>query len=321
MRISWAKIGPYVKGAVALLILAGVSWQFYRLLNRSELRDAKLHLEPGWLALALLMYLLAVGSWALNWVWLVRRLGDTLPFPRGSMAYFASQLGKYVPGKALVVIIRTAIARQAGVRMSAAALTSISETLTCMAAGAMIATLLLPIVQGDSRTMWWKALVLLAVAGVPVLPGVFNRLASRATRPFLTPDAPPLPKLTLTMLLRGLLHASFGWMCLGLSLLATIRALHAEAAATTGFFWLTCTAFVAIAYVAGFLSLPMPGGIGVREFILQTFLAAELGPRLGSDAEGVAVVIVLVLRLLWSGSEVTLAFGSLLIHRLTKVSA
>ena len=62
--------------------------------------------------------------------------------------------------------------------------------------------------------------------------------------------------------------------------------------------WLRSTAFVAASYVAAFLT-PAPGGLGVREFILQELLAPQLGAR--------SVVVVLLLRLLWTVAEVVLA--------------
>ena len=45
--------------------------------------------------------------------------------------------------------------------------------------------------------------------------------------------------------------------------------------------WLVCTAYVSLSYVAGFLTLPAPGGLGVREAILQQLLARQFAASLG----------------------------------------
>ena len=66
--------------------------------------------------------------------------------------------------------------------------------------------------------------------------------------------------------------------------------------------WLGTVPF--LAYVAGFLTLPAPGGLGVREALLQPFVARELEASLSSDrAEAEAVIVVLALRLVWTAAE------------------
>jgi len=72
--------------------------------------------------------------------------------------------------------------------------------------------------------------------------------------------------------------------------------------------WGRCTAYVALAYAAGFLVLAAPGGLGVRDFLLQHFLAEDLGRALGAEeAAGVAVVAALLMRLLWTVMDVAAA--------------
>src|SRR5206468_1623266 len=94
-----------------------------------------------------------------------------------------------------------------------------------------------------------------------------------------------------------------GWLCLTASLIALLHGLgHGELP------WLECLAYVSLSYVAGFLTLPVPGGLGVREAILQQLLARQFAPRLGdASAESFAVVVVLLLRLIWTVTELGLA--------------
>jgi uncharacterized membrane protein YbhN (UPF0104 family) len=66
-----------------------------------------------------------------------------------------------------------------------------------------------------------------------------------------------------------------------------------------------CAAYIGLAYAAGFLMFMAPGGIGVRDFVLQRLLARDLGRALGpAPAAAAAVVAVLAIRLLWTVLDV-----------------
>ena len=53
-------------------------------------------------------------------------------------AYLISHLGKYVPGKAMVVVMRVGLVTPYGARPATAAFATLYETLVMMAAGALI---------------------------------------------------------------------------------------------------------------------------------------------------------------------------------------
>jgi uncharacterized membrane protein YbhN (UPF0104 family) len=108
-----------------------------------------------------------------------------------------------------------------------------------------------------------------------------------------------MPDLRNRALLVGLLTTGGSWFFLGASLEAVLRALALDGSGWSVHGWLRSTAFVAVANVAGFLT-PSPAGLGVREFLLQQFLAPDLGDQ-------IAVVVVLLLRLLWTVSECVVA--------------
>jgi hypothetical protein len=92
---------------------------------------------------------------------------------------------------------------------------------------------------------------------------------------------------------------------MGLSLAAVLAALLPQAPAWGLETWARHTAFVALAYVAGFVTLPAPGGLGVRELILQRLLTPELAQVLPADqAAPIAAVVALMLRLVWTCGEV-----------------
>src|SRR5205823_5057822 len=82
--------------------------------------------------------------------------------------------------KAWAILMRAALLP--GVRPGAAALTAAYETLTTMAAGALIAAGVIPWLLAGQESLGAQALGLLALAGLPILPGVFNAIIARVPR-------------------------------------------------------------------------------------------------------------------------------------------
>lgn len=313
MSSRWKSWWPVLKTLLAAAILVAVGWQFVRILQDPSLqaadpkhrptyeifRDTLLEARPFWLVASAVAYLVGLCFFLAFWALLLRSLGQRARPTAAIRAYFVGHLGKYVPGKAWALALRTLLVRGDGVRLGIAALTAAYETLTAMASGALLAAVLLTWEAGREGLVW-RALGLLALAGIPILPGVFNRLVRRTAAPFLRSDAEPLPPLRNRTLFAGLGMTAFGWVLFGVSLWATIEAVRPDDVAWGPVPLTRCVAFVAVAYVAGFLTLPAPGGLGVREFILQQALEPELGPLL-------SVVAVLLLRLIWTAAEVFIA--------------
>jgi uncharacterized membrane protein YbhN (UPF0104 family) len=317
------RLWPVGKALLTLAILFGVGWQFWRILHDPHLQetdplhrpalqifsDTLLQAHPAWLVASGLLYLLGITFSLTFWVRLLRVLGERPQLPAMVRAYFMGHLGKYVPGKAWALLMRTTLASGPGVRPAVAAMTAVYETLTTMTAGAILAAVLL---VGQSLLHWREgqtadttvsigaALGLLALAGIPILPGVFNRLVRRGAAPFLKADSQPLPTVRNRTLLFGLALTVWGWVMLGISLWCVLQAIWPEAPGWDAGLLGSCVSAVAVAYVAGFVALMTPGGLGVRELILQQFLAPLMGDL-------PSLVAVLLLRLLWTVAEVIMA--------------
>jgi uncharacterized membrane protein YbhN (UPF0104 family) len=302
MRATLRKWWPALKALIALVILVAVGAQFARLVDQPGLWERPWNLRPGWLTLAAGLYLAALACWGAVWYWLLRGHGEPVSRRGAIRAYFVSQPGKYVPGKAWTLFLRAGLVRREGVRPAGAVLLATYETLTTMAAGALIAVALLPWAIGGTSALGWSA-VLLAVAGIPVLPGVFNRLTRRLARAF-EKAGESVPQLGGRTLLGALARSSVGWLCVGTSLFVVVQAIRPDEAAPSAGLWLRCLGSMAAAYVVGFVVLPAPGGLGPREAVLQPLLARELAHGLdGPTAEAYAVVIALMLRAIWTAAE------------------
>jgi hypothetical protein len=298
------------KALLALAILAGIGRQFY--LNLSKLDQTDLALRPGWLALSAVLYLLALGGSAWFWLHLLRTFGQRPSVPATVRAYYLGHLGKYVPGKAWALLLRGNLVRGPDVRLGVAIITSFYEVLTTMASGALLAAVLFavapPAALADLEVHpVLVGVLLLALLGIPLLPAVFNRLVGRLAERFQTVESFRLPRLRAATLLGGLAVTGCGWLVLGVSLWATVQAVVPEPQPLTPGLWARYVAMVGLSYVAGFLAFMLPSGVGVREGVLEGFLAPELAARGVAEGATVATVVVLVLRLLWTTAELVTA--------------
>jgi len=116
-----------------------------------------------------------------------------------------------------------------------------------------------------------------------------------------------LPAPSPYLLARGLIQDSVGWLLLGLSLGLVIRGLAPDPPAWTWANFADDLGAVAASYVAGFILLIAPGGLGAREWVLKLAVADRFADVLGvKNAAAFGVVVALVLRLVWTFFEVGL---------------
>lgn len=218
--------------------------------------------------------------------------------------FFISQLGKYVPGKAMVIVIRYALLAPRGMTFGLATLTSFYETFCTMACGSLLALAVLLFasppaldasLRGDPRILATAAIFAAGFIAA-VLPPVFGMLprltsvALQSARKYA--DRPIAWPTFLVCLGWGLA----GWAFLGASFWITVQAVSAariplEAAPALA-------AAFALSFVAGFVSM-LPGQIGSREAVLVLLLT----PLVGGD-ELVAVAAPLLSRLVTVLAEV-----------------
>ena len=264
-----------------------------------KLRGQPLHLEPAWLIASGVLYLAAMLPSVLFWRRVLRVLGQEVGLPKTARAYYIGHLGKYVPGKALVVVLRAGLVRGERVHGGVAAATVFVETLTMMASGSFIAAALVAILY---RTHWVYvigAVVCMFAAGLPTLPPVFAYLV-RLTRigAGAAEAGIDLERIDYGTLLLGWLGTGIGWFISGLSLWAVLRGLgDTSIGAIDGLPYLTM--IVSISVVAGFLSM-IPGGLGSRDLVMLELLHLRL-------ADSVAVASTVVLRLVWLAAELAIS--------------
>lgn len=252
----------------------------------------------GWLVVAAGLYLLSLLPMGWFWHRILISLGQPVGFYAVVRAYIIGHLGKYVPGKTLVLVLRTDLLRPFGVRTDVVVLSIVLETFNMMAVGAALAATVLSWQLEGQRTMqvfaWCTAGVLL----LPSLPPVSNR----AIRWLIRSKGRDLHRrhrfaIPFSVMATGWMAIVLGWLLMTASMVATILGVSVDPN-TEWSLELAIRAVLAttLSVVGGFVSL-LPGGIGVREWIMDQLLEAPLG-------KVTAVFTVVFLRVTWLITEI-----------------
>jgi hypothetical protein len=295
--------------AVKLAIICLVLWWVIAELRSSwrDLSEYEWDLRPGWIVLSGIFYLFGLLPAGCFWFRVLRKLGQRPGLGETLRAYYIGHLGKYVPGKAMVVILRVGMLRGERVQTSVAAATVFLETLTMMATGAFVAAAILGLWFREAWLMMLIAIGLMVLAGLPTVPFVFRKMMHLAGIGRKDPELrQKMESLGFGTLFSGWLMMILVWIMLGLSLWATIRGIGVHDFALLEVLPLMI-ASVSLAMVAGFLSL-LPGGLGVREFVLSELLPSWFATvSIPLAPEAAAFVAATLLRVVWLLSELILS--------------
>ena len=288
-----------LKLVLIVAVLAAVGRHIWSLTDDWRAQGASVHVRAGWVAVSAIVYLLGLALCGEFWRRLLVDAGLSVPRLELLRAYFIGHLGKYIPGKAMVVVLRTGLIDRGALGAVRVALLVIYETVAMMAVGAIVAAVCL-VIAAPLRWEYWGGALGMAVALLVVLhPVVYGRLSRLVSLPFgRDPADVTSPPRYGTLVGRGGFLLAAGWVLLGLSLMAVGRAIGVDAGSIEDL--LISTGAAAMGTVAGFLVLFMPSGIGVREVIVIELLEPQFGP---SAAVGMSIL----LRLVWVISELCVA--------------
>jgi len=285
------------KTIIGVLVVLAVGRHVMKIWAKLPPEGRQIHVDWSWVAMSAACYFagLLVFGFVFDQV-LIR--GNVLVGPYSTVrAYVISHLGKYVPGKALVVVMRIGLLASAGARASTVTFASFYETLLMMAAGGLLAAGLFL----TDRAYWTTALLALGVGGAflaVVSPQVFPRVCRLAILPFAKTNHDAIPVISARLLAIGLTAGIVGWSLWGMSQVALVLAISPHAFPVAR--WPVVIAGVGFATIAGFVVAVLPGGLGVREGVLMAALAPALG-------ETTAIVAALGLRLVWISVELVAA--------------
>lgn len=288
-----------VERLLLLVVLLGIAWFVWK--NGQAIREHDFTLRWPILIVAWAVAALTYVFNYLIWLRVASAFSLDAPLRTSAYAWFASQLGKYIPGKVMILLMR--VSAYAGYPSRKVAAASTLEFLGSVAASSIV--ILLGVAFSPSffavevRT---ASAVLLAVVLIllypPILLGVMNALLVALRR------TPILETPTYRSLLAVVTLYTANGLVIGLWAFFLFNAL----APLEWRYYLVLTAACHLATVIGFVALFAPGGIGVREGILFVILPLFI-------ARPTVIVGALLMRLISFTVELFLAGGATLIAR------
>ena len=289
MRSSPIRAVQWLAG-LAIVVFAARS--LVRNWERLRSQPLEWRVEPGWLVLSALVVWLMYALLIVAWRMLLAGWGQRLDGWTAARIWTVSSLGKYLPGKVWAVAGMALMAQRAG--MAAWAATGSAVVLQVLAIGTGAAVVGVT-GRGAIETAHPGAgpalavLVAGAVAGVGLLlwPPFLRRLLRLAGSDDETRGTPPAAAIGF-----GVVANFVAWIGYGAALWLLARGLLPGAGLRPE---LAVAVFTA-SYLAGFLALFAPGGLGVREGLFILMLQGPLGI-------GAATALALASRLLLTITE------------------
>lgn len=278
--------------------VAGIVFVVRTLVVRSdEVADAFSSMNPATLLVSVALGGAAMWSIGRNWVSMLTSRGHHAPMRRAMAWHFAGQLGKYVPGGIWPIVGRAELAVRGGVPRAAA----YGATTASMAATYAAATL---VTAAGSLVAWsypGVGLALVALLALAALaarsPSVRSRLTTLAARAGVTISALPSVRSLSTSVAT---HAP-AWLLVAASTWVTARAFGADLSPAE-------VAFASSAsWLAGFVVVGVPGGIGVREAVFTALASPAVGSSVAVSVAVASRVVFIVVDVVAALAATTVA--------------
>jgi len=262
LRTTWGR-------ALSLVLVAVVLWFFGRSLleQRSAIGARWDELHPAWGLLALSGFVVLISYAVLIETWrrTVEAWGAQIAWTSAARIWFVSNLGKYVPGKVWQIGAMSLLAEQSGVPAVAAAGSSLVVNLVNLLAGMLVVLLTAAQLIPGARVVPMLLIVTVLALATPWLLPWIARLASLVLRkPIAEPKVPP------SAMFVALVGCMIAWVLYGVAFQLLAAALFGSTSGTTASY----IAVFTLSYLAGYVFLFAPGGIGAREDVLQRLIAA-----------------------------------------------
>jgi glycosyltransferase 2 family protein len=299
-RPAWLRAGQWLVG-LAIVVFAARSL----VRNWEALRSQPLDFEitPGWLVLSAVVVWSMYAILILAWRIMLAGWGQRLDRWGAARIWTVSSLGKYLPGKVWAVAGMALMAQRAGIAPWAATGSAVVLQVLAIGTGAAVAALtgrraIETAYPGSQLVL--VLLVAASVLGVALLlwPPVLRRLLQLIAPDVEQRSAPPVTGIAV-----GIAANALAWFGYGAALWLLARGLLPTVGLRPG---LAVAVFTA-SYLAGFLALFAPGGLGVREGLFILMLQGPLG--IGA-ATALAVASRLLLTLTEFGAAVPFLVAS-----------
>jgi uncharacterized membrane protein YbhN (UPF0104 family) len=288
---------------IKLLLMAAILGMVGKYLYEAwhKTQSVALHVDWSYAPLGILGFCGSMLTSGLVWRWIAWRMGDhhaTVPLLG---AYTFSQMGKYIPGKVVLLLMRIERAGRFGMDSRTCTLSTLLENFIYLISGGLAGLAGLAAYSHELRAEGY--LWVLPACGVLVMllisathPAIFYRLMNVALKQFKRPPVDGAHRLGMPTLMACVLMFLPCWAFGGLAFWASARCVAPML--PLGSVVVLMGAF-ALGVIIGMVSL-LPGGAGIREAMMGFFLALELG-HVGVDHDTAiryASVAVILQRLL-----------------------
>ena len=282
--------------------VAGIAFVVHRIVrDRTEIADALSSAELGWLAVGAMSGLIAMALIGVNWLLILRRTGAVAPWRRGMSWFFVGQLGKYVPGGIWPIVGQAELAHRGATPRSAAYFSTAMSMVATFLGAATVAAATGLISPANGR--WLPAAIALALAvsfvvlATPATRSAVHDLARRVTARELRL---PAPQWFAFLVVR---HVPVWLAFAGMNVFAVVAVdVDLDASLVVQLVFVTC-----ISWMAGFVVVGVPGGIGVRETVFISMTTASLGAGVAVSVAVLSRVVSIVVDLVGAAVSVPIA--------------
>lgn len=274
---------------VVFLFLAITIYRVYGELKDKEQLISATRIRFAYLFASIAVTVLALVPGAIVWLGVLKSFGQKFPLLPALDAYYLGHAGKYVPGKAMVLVLRVGKLQPYGVSIKPAILSVFVETLTGVGTAAILGVLLLLVIDVPSWLKW--SLIATAPLAAIVLSPHFFRLALFALAKSKIGKIPKSLSSAFNwrFMLKACAGMSIGWLLQGTVGWLIILCLNDSPDMISITIWGTAVSAVCLGAVAGFLSM-LPGGAVARDLVVAWLLAPVL-------TQPVALLFALFLRI------------------------
>lgn len=273
----WVRAGgAFLAIATTVFVVLAVVRQWDDL--TAIVRDA----DPWWLIASVAAFALAELAYALAWPATLRRAGFDVSWGTAAATFLVTQTAKFVPGAVWQHVGRVGTSERLGVPKRAVAGALLVEAAASVGAATFVGAAtgtLAPLVLDDVGPAWRLLELAAGVAALVVVPLVGERAATRVAGRRL------LDRRGAALVVGW--HTGV-WLAYGLAAGLLAVGLDAPLGPTVGAF--------ALSWVAGFVVVGAPAGLGVREAVM----VAALAPAAGADT---ALAVSVGSRVVWTAVQ------------------
>lgn len=282
--------------------VAGIAFVTARVVrDREAIADAMSSAQVGWLVVGGAAGAIAMSLIGVNWLWILRHAGAAAPWRRGMAWFFVGQLGKYVPGGIWPIVGQAELAHRDATPRGAAYSSTAMSMVTTFLGAAFVAAIIGLFTPTDHRLASVAIVAVLALLLAAVVVPAVGRALDRLARRFTTRELRlPEPRWFMLAVAR---HVPVWIAFAGMNVFAVVAlGVDVDGPLVIELIFVTC-----ISWMAGFVVVGVPGGIGVRETVFISMTTATLGAGVAVSAAVLSRVVSIAVDLLGAAVSAAVA--------------